>query len=179
MLCSHIQLSWNQYYPNTFASHWFCDIGQVFPDLKLNKLSHLKLPGRGEILPFLKIFSHCPRSWSKTSFNPWINLSIDQSYQKACCIKRSFWKQWRLTSRPSSHAFFATRPAPSMTLGFEVFVQLVMAAITTLPCLISAGFPWKENFTTLSCCSLGTPKPCNNPNRNCRDPKWVYCSVDG
>src|SRR4051812_29269400 len=35
---------------------------------------------------------------------------------------------------PRSNAFFATRPAPIITLGFEVFVQLVMAAITTEPC---------------------------------------------
>ena len=35
---------------------------------------------------------------------------------------------------PFSTAFFATRPAPIITLGFEVFVQLVMAAITTDPC---------------------------------------------
>src|SRR5690606_27222260 len=38
-----------------------------------------------------------------------------------------------LTVRPFSTAFFAKRPAPSITLGFEVFVQLVMAAITTAP----------------------------------------------
>ena len=36
--------------------------------------------------------------------------------------------------RPCSTAFFATRPAPIITLGFEVLVQLVMAAITTEPC---------------------------------------------
>lgn len=65
------------------------------------------------------------------------------------------------TCRPSSQAFFATRPAPSMTLGFDVLVQLVIAAITTLPCLSSAGCPWNENFATLSCVSLGTAKPCN------------------
>src|SRR5215469_5104260 len=35
--------------------------------------------------------------------------------------------------RPFSTAFFATRPAASMTEGFEVLVQLVIAAITTEP----------------------------------------------
>ena len=35
---------------------------------------------------------------------------------------------------PRSTAFFASSPAPIITLGFEVFVQLVMAAITTAPC---------------------------------------------
>src|SRR5687767_8708265 len=38
---------------------------------------------------------------------------------------------WRL--RPRSTAFLATRPAASMTEGFEVLVQLVIAAITTWP----------------------------------------------
>src|SRR6266540_5267560 len=35
--------------------------------------------------------------------------------------------------RPRSTAFFASSPAPIMTLGFDVFVQLVIAAITTDP----------------------------------------------
>jgi hypothetical protein len=43
------------------------------------------------------------------------------------------------TFNPSSVAFLATNPAPSMTLGLDVLVQLVMAAMTTLPCLNSAG----------------------------------------
>src|SRR5258708_18964719 len=37
------------------------------------------------------------------------------------------------TSRPSSTAFLASKPAATMTDGFEVLVQLVMAAITTHP----------------------------------------------
>ena len=40
--------------------------------------------------------------------------------------------------RPRSTAFFATRPAPIITLGFDVFVQLVIAATTTEPCSRSA-----------------------------------------
>ena len=36
-------------------------------------------------------------------------------------------------SRPASTAFFASRPAASITAGFDVFVQLVIAAITTEP----------------------------------------------
>lgn len=67
-----------------------------------------------------------------------------------------------LTCRPSSEAFLATRAAPSITLGLDVFVQLVIAAITTLPCLSSAGCPWKENLATLSCTSFGTANPCSN-----------------
>ena len=34
---------------------------------------------------------------------------------------------------PRSTAFFASSPAPIITLGFDVFVQLVIAAITTAP----------------------------------------------
>ncbi len=34
---------------------------------------------------------------------------------------------------PRAAALRAIRPAPSMTLGFEVLVQLVIAAITTSP----------------------------------------------
>ena len=37
------------------------------------------------------------------------------------------------TVRPRSTAFFARRPAASMTEGLEVLVQEVMAAITTDP----------------------------------------------
>ena len=34
---------------------------------------------------------------------------------------------------PRSTAFRASRPAPTITDGFDVFVQLVIAAITTSP----------------------------------------------
>jgi len=37
------------------------------------------------------------------------------------------------TVSPRSTAFFARRPAASMTEGFEVLVQLVIAAMRTLP----------------------------------------------
>ena len=81
---------------------------------------------------------------------------ISRKHRKALSITAHDYITRGLTSRPNSQAFLATRPAPSITLGFEVFVQLVIAAITTLPCLISAGCPWKSNLTTLSCCSFGT-----------------------
>src|SRR3954469_15515280 len=38
-----------------------------------------------------------------------------------------------LTSRPRCTALRARRPAPIITSGFEVLVQLVMAAMTTSP----------------------------------------------
>src|SRR3569832_545775 len=37
------------------------------------------------------------------------------------------------TRRPAFTAFLASRPAASMTLGFDVLVQLVIAAISTSP----------------------------------------------
>src|SRR5439155_16129898 len=37
------------------------------------------------------------------------------------------------TCKPRSTAFFASKPAPSMTEGFDVLVQLVIAAMTTEP----------------------------------------------
>ena len=37
------------------------------------------------------------------------------------------------TSSPRALAFRARSPAPSITAGFEVLVQLVMAAMTTAP----------------------------------------------
>src|SRR6185436_6215065 len=37
------------------------------------------------------------------------------------------------TDRPRCTALWASRPAASITVGFDVFVQLVIAAITTCP----------------------------------------------
>ena len=42
-------------------------------------------------------------------------------------------------SSPASTARFASSPAASITVGFDVFVQLVIAAITTEPCRTT---PW-------------------------------------
>ena len=41
--------------------------------------------------------------------------------------------------RPFSTAFFARRPAAISTDGFDVFVQLVIAAMTTVPCVDAAS----------------------------------------
>src|SRR6202158_378104 len=43
---------------------------------------------------------------------------------------------------PRSTAFLASRPAAISTDGFDVFVQLVIAAITTLPSCIVARVPF-------------------------------------
>ena len=50
--------------------------------------------------------------------------------------------------RPRSTAFFASRPAPSISDGFDVLVQLVMAAMTTEP---SARSKLSPLFFTLTC----------------------------
>src|SRR5271165_5986587 len=54
------------------------------------------------------------------------------------------------TFRPFSTAFFATSPAATSTYGFEVLVQLVMAAITTLPWLSALSSTTCSSAT--SCC---------------------------
>jgi hypothetical protein len=43
--------------------------------------------------------------------------------------------------RPFSTAFLASSPAPTSTVGFDVFVHDVIEAITTEPCPISEGAP--------------------------------------
>ena len=45
------------------------------------------------------------------------------------------------TRSPRSTAFLANRPAPIMTEGLEVFVQLVIAAMTTDPWVTEVASP--------------------------------------
>ena len=45
-----------------------------------------------------------------------------------------------LTVSPFSTAFFASNPAASSTLGFDVFVHDVIAAISTSPLPMSTAF---------------------------------------
>src|SRR5207237_10140402 len=51
---------------------------------------------------------------------------------------------------PRSTARLASSPAPIMTLGFDVFVQLVIAATTTLPC---------SSPTVVACARAVPPAP--------------------
>src|SRR5262249_51172495 len=55
-------------------------------------------------------------------------------------------------SRPRSAAFVATSPAASMTDGLDVFVQLVIAAMTTAPCW-AGRVPLGTGVTGASCCN--------------------------
>ena len=57
------------------------------------------------------------RRYSVTTFEPGARLV----FTHGCCVS------------PFSTAFFARRPAAIITPGFDVFVQLVIAAITTEP----------------------------------------------
>src|SRR3954471_14238183 len=67
---------------------------------------------------FSRYFSRpARRRYSVTTFDPGARLVFTHG----------------LADNPRSTAFFATSPAPIITLGFDVFVQLVMAAITTEP----------------------------------------------
>jgi hypothetical protein len=70
--------------------------------------------------------------YSLTTFDPGARLDFTQGFR----------------SRPRSTAFFARSPAATMTEGFEVFVQEVIAAITTAP--------W-ERWTICPSSSHGTP----------------------
>ena len=58
-----------------------------------------------------------------------------------------------------STAFFATSPAPIITVGLDVFTQEVMAAITTLPWVISAVSPSSRMVRRLPMALSGRPKP--------------------
>ncbi|CAB4745785.1 unannotated protein [freshwater metagenome] len=52
-----------------------------------------------------------------------------------------------LLDSPFSTAFFANKPAPIITLGFEVFVQEVIDAITTAPFEIALSLPLRLKAT--------------------------------
>ena len=52
-------------------------------------------------------------------------------------------------------------PAPSITLGLLVLVQLVIAAITTEPCLSLYSFPSNSKVAAIFSFSKDKPKPLN------------------
>ena len=61
-----------------------------------------------------------------------------------------------LRSRPRSTAFFASSPAAIITDGLDVFVQLVIAAITTEPCSSSKVSPSISTSTLAGCGASAT-----------------------
>ena len=55
------------------------------------------------------------------------------------------------TLSPASTAFLANKPAASNTLGLEVLVQLVMAAISTSPLPTVGSAPLVGSVTLAEC----------------------------
>src|SRR3990170_1097785 len=61
------------------------------------------------------------------------------------------------TVRPRSTAFFASRPAATITTGFDVFVHDVIAAITTDPSVSGARAPSILMLIALGFTATATP----------------------
>ncbi len=79
------------------------------------------------------------------------------------------------TVRPFATAFWATSPAATITLGFDVLVQLVMAAMATEPWRIVASVP--ATGAEASRRSAPSPKPCG-PTGAVRLSRKVACTSD-
>src|SRR4051795_7524982 len=66
-----------------------------------------------------------------------------------------------LRCRPRSTAFLASKPAPTITNGFEVLVHDVMAATTTAPWSIATSSPSRVNLAGFDArppaCAAGCP----------------------
>ena len=75
-----------------------------------------------------------------------------------------------MRSSPASTAFLASSPAPIITDGFEVLVQLVMAAMTTDPC----PKPSSRSATAVPGCGWLWPTFGDSP-----PPLFVGGSLDG
>src|SRR3954453_11898307 len=78
--------------------------------------------------------------YSVTTFEP----GASDVLTHGCCV------------RPFATALRASRPAPSITLGFDVFVHDVIAAMTTWPWSTLNVSPFIETSTALSECSATT-----------------------
>ena len=70
---------------------------------------------------------------------------------------------------PRSTAFFADRPAATITDGFDVFVQLVIAAITTAPSRSVNSCPSTQRTLGRRCVAVtapttSPPSPCQRPH---------------
>src|SRR5580704_1585599 len=76
-----------------------------------------------------------------------------------------------LDRRPRATAFWASSPAASITCGLDVFVQLVIAAITTWPSATSTGSPPRRAVATRS----DVPEPASGAAdaRECLNPDFV------
>src|SRR5579875_1404053 len=68
-----------------------------------------------------------------------------------------------LTLSPRCTAFRASSPAPTITDGLDVLVQLVIAAITTCPLSSSVSVPSSRVSGTARCVWVATPPPSPAP----------------
>src|SRR6266436_9140853 len=94
--------------------------------------SALTSSGSGPLLPMHVVQPYPTRlkpSWSRYDSRPAFRKYSVTTLEPGA---RLAFTHGRLDN-PRSTAFLASRPAPIITLGLEVFVQLVMAAITTDP----------------------------------------------
>ena len=69
-----------------------------------------------------------------------------------------------LLFRPFSTAFFASRPAAIITVGFDVLVQLVIAAITTAPCIELGVLGWRSTAPLPPCRDRAAPSSSARPS---------------
>ena len=83
-------------------------------------------------------------------------------------VQASHMRDWRQTDRnhdrlkPLSWGVgWIMLPAPSITEGLLVLVQLVMAAMMTAPWLSEYSEPSYVSLTVVAVCSSVNPKPCN------------------
>lgn len=80
---------------------------------------------------------------------------------------------------PLSTAFLATKPAAIIESGFEVFVQDVIAANTTEPCLKACYYPLNLNFCSILTFYLATPNPLNPTLFGTHSVKSLFISDNG
>jgi hypothetical protein len=80
-----------------------------------------------------------------------------------------------LRDRPLSTAFLASRAAPIITLGLEVLVHEVIAAITTAPWSISSSWPSRDTRVGLLARPVAVPACTGAP----LPPAWLGESEAG
>ena len=84
------------------------------------------------------------------------------------------------TVSPFSTAFLASSPAPISTEGFEVLVQEVIAAMTTLPCF-SESFTRSGNMLmnlgSSTPTAAGLPPSCSQRSHCCSTEQWLVVAA--
>src|SRR6266516_1543934 len=122
--------------PSTIAAEIASDSGPEFPMHVVHPYPTVWKPSSSRYLSR----PACAK-YSVTTFDPGAKLDLTQGLRRM----------------PSSTAFFARRPAPIITWGFDVFVQEVIAAMTTEPCSSSNSSPPTATAIGVCCSSIATP----------------------